>query len=246
VGSRLVWAATDIGHVRQTNEDSFGLPSLICAGRKRFDCQGKLLNANSWAVIADGMGGHAAGEMASKIAVETFRRLQDRAHTKSEIVSIFEAANRKIYDHIAAGSGRIGMGSTLVGVAISHKHCFAFNIGDSRIYVRREAELLQLSVDHTPRSNRAGRSHALTQSLGGTSSQVPIFPHITEWPINRSDLLVLCSDGLSDMLADDQILNLLNSAHPQPALALVNAAVAAGGRDNVTAIVIGPEIGKLD
>lgn len=239
---RSVWAATDIGRVRKANEDSYGLPLRISSGQTREAWQGELPTSTGWAVIADGMGGHEAGELASLAVVATFHRLAERAHTEVGIMSILEEANAQIYARIAAGTGRPGMGSTIVGLAFTDQRCFAFNVGDSRLYLRREGQLQQLSTDDTLRSGAGSRSHALTQSLGGTRVPTPIFPHVRGWKVWPDDEMLLCSDGLSDMLSGDQIRLLLESVSPNPALALVNAAVAAGGRDNVTAIVIGPEL----
>lgn len=243
MGRRSIWAATDIGLVRKTNEDSFGLPTLISSGREQEVYQGQLPTEGGWAVIADGMGGHEAGEMASRAVVETFHRQATKTLTEIGIMATLDEANMEIYARVASGTGSPGMGSTIVGVTFNGQHCFVFNIGDSRLYVRRGDDLLQLSIDDTLRAGGARRSHALTQSLGGTRKPAPLVPHVREWKTEPDDLLMLCSDGLSDMLSGEGILRLLNGEHPQPALTLVNAAVAAGGHDNVTAIVIGPERG---
>ncbi|WP_368671460.1 PP2C family serine/threonine-protein phosphatase [Brucella intermedia] len=187
------------------------------------------------------MGGHEGGEIASHAVVETFYRLAVGASTEANIVAILEKANAQIYARVAAGLGRVGMGSTIVGVSFRDRQCFVFNVGDSRVYLKREGELHQLSTDDTLRSRGRSRSHALTQSLGGTRVPLPISPHVASCIVLPDDEIVLCSDGLSDMISEDQIRLLLDRDSAHRALALVEAAVAAGGRDNVTAIVIGPE-----
>lgn len=244
MANRSVWVATDIGLVRKTNEDSFGLPARMSSGSDREDWQGHVSTTDGWAVIADGMGGHEAGEMASKAVVQTFFRLADRTRTERGVLSVIEEANTRIYDQMASGAGRPGMGSTIVGITFSGEQCIAFNIGDSRLYLARDGSLLRVSIDDTLGTGLAGRSHALTQSLGGTRVPMPLFPHIRRLAAAPEDMLLLCSDGLSDMLTDEEILEILNRQLSQPALALVDAALGAGGRDNVTAIVIGPEQGS--
>ena len=202
------------------------------------------MTSGGWAVIADGMGGHEAGEIASRAVVETVHSHSDRLQSETGIVSILHEANAAIFEKIAKGIGRPRMGSTIVGVVFVHDHCFAFNIGDSRLYLARGSELLLMTVDDTVGTGKHDvhhRSHALTQSLGGTRNPVPLFPHLRTWRPMREDTVILGSDGLSDMLPDEEILaNIQIESHP--ARALVDAALRAGGRDNVTAIVIGPEL----
>ncbi len=241
---RPLWAATDIGLVRKTNEDCFGLSAFISNGRDREEWQGELgLTSGGWAVIADGMGGHEAGEVASRAVVETVHAHAELLQTEAGIVATLNEANDVIFERIAKGEGRPGMGSTVVGVVFVRQQCFAFNIGDSRLYLVRQSELYQLSIDDTVRtrsSNTHSRNHALTQSLGGTKSPVPLLPHLRAWHPVADDVIILASDGLSDMLSDAEILrNVGRAGHP--ARGLVDAAVRAGGRDNVTAIVIGSE-----
>ncbi|MBN9085171.1 MAG: hypothetical protein BGP06_19690 [Rhizobiales bacterium 65-9] len=243
---RRVWAATDVGLVRKTNEDCFGLAAIISGGRSREEWQGELSTTTGvgWAVIADGMGGHEAGEIASRAVVESLHRRADLLVSEAGIVAALNEANATIFESIAGGRGRPGMGSTIVGVVFVCQECFAFNIGDSRLYLKRKSELFQMSTDDTMGASRSGthsRSHALTQSLGGTRDPVPLFPHLRAWRPIRDDILILGSDGLSDMLSEDDILaNLVLDGHP--ARGLVEAALRAGGRDNVTAIVIGQEV----
>lgn len=243
---RRVWAATDIGLVRKTNEDCFGLAAIISGGRSREEWQGELSTTTGvgWSVIADGMGGHEAGEIASRAVVESLHGRADLLVSEAGIVAALNEANAAIFESIAGGRGRPGMGSTIVGVVFVRQQCFAFNIGDSRLYLKRKSELFQMSTDDTMGASLSGahsRSHALTQSLGGTRDPVPLFPHLRTWRPIRDDILILGSDGLSDMLSKDDILaNLVLDGHP--ARRLVEAALRAGGRDNVTAIVIGPEV----
>ncbi len=171
--------------MRKTNEDCFGLSEVISNGRDREEWQGELGTTDGgWAVIADGMGGHEAGEVASRAVVETVHARAELLQTEAGIVATLNQANAGIFERIAKGQGTPGMGSTVVGVVFVRQQCFAFNIGDSRLYLVRQSELHQLSIDDTlgaGRSSAHARSHALTQSLGGTREPVPLFPHLRAW-----------------------------------------------------------------
>lgn len=220
------------------------MSAIISSGCEREEWHGELATSSgAWAVIADGMGGHEAGEVASRAVVETVYKHSDRLQSEAGIVSILKEANAAIFENTANGTGRPGMGSTIVGVVFVYDHCFVFNIGDSRLYLVRGSELVQMSVDDTvgtQNKNGLSRSHALTQSLGGTRYPVPIFPHLRTWRPMPEDTIILGSDGLSDMLTAAEILANVGTG-PHPARSLVDAALRAGGLDNVTAIVIGPE-----
>ena len=112
-----------------------------------------------------------------------------------------------------------------------------FNVGDSRVYLARDGGLSLLSVDDTLPRRAAGRSHALTQSLGGTSVPLPLHPHVVSVEPVAGDVLLVCTDGLTDMLGDAEIVASLLAGTANPAAALADAAVEAGGRDNVTVVV---------
>jgi protein phosphatase len=201
------------------------------------------------------MGGHAAGEQASRIVVEQFARIQaEPAVSVSEALAAVEKANAAILGEAATDGGHTGMGSTVTGlVAVmvaGSDHWMVLNVGDSRVYRLAAGRLHQLTTDHSEAEEMAAlgridratirdhrRRNVLTRSLGSDPAPVAdswVFP-----PADR-ERFVLCSDGLTLELTDGEIAErALKIADPQ-ALAedLVRGAVKAGGRDNVTVIVV--------
>lgn len=209
-------------------------------------------------VVADGMGGHLAGEVASEMAVA---RLDERLaagdeHTLDDLVDAIVVANLEIYDDANHDPDRAGMGTTVTAIAVvADPHdgqAFGVaNVGDSRSYVLRHGRLRQLTIDHSfvqelvaegaitrDEARTHPRRNIVTRALG-------IEPHVRvdSWtmPIIRGDRLLLCSDGLVDEVTDEAITEIL-LAHPvdpqAAAQALVDAANDAGGRDNITVVVV--------
>lgn len=236
---RLVWgAATDVGRVRQQNEDSF------IADPRLF-------------VVADGMGGHNAGEVASAIAVRTMLDAAGTGFTDHDtFVAAVRAANRAIHDAAGGLSEQRGMGTTLTAVAPVRladgepPALSVTNVGDSRTYVFRDGQLRQLSVDHsyvqellseglvTAEEARVHpRRNIVTRALGIDGS---VNPDAWIVPMIAGDRFMLCSDGLVDEVSDADIAAIIGSTtNPEDAArALVDAANRNGGRDNVTVIVI--------
>ena len=237
--AELRWgAATHEGQLRSQNEDH------MHAGDGLF-------------VVADGMGGHLAGEVASEMAVARLRDdLSPDEHTLDQIVASIDAANTEIYAGSLDNADQAGMGTTVTAIAVvSDPHegeVFAIaNVGDSRCYVLRHARLRQLTVDHSfvqelvaegaitrdearlhPRRNIVTRALGIEPNVRVDSWTMPIF---------QGDRLLLCSDGLVDEVADTDIAEILleHADDPQVAAqALVDAANRAGGRDNVTVVVV--------
>jgi serine/threonine protein phosphatase PrpC len=240
---RIAWISTDTGALRPRNEDR------CCAGPWVADGSDGAwsvpLAGDRWlAAVADGMGGHQAGEFASETAIAALRIMAERIDSEPSATAVLEHVNQKVFEAMFAPRGGVGMGSTIVGIAFHKGEAVFFNIGDSRAYVVRGREILQASVDHTldAGSSRRARSHRLTQSLGGTARRIPVAPHVQRARLTVDDSILLCSDGLTDMLGDDEIVDVLLRNPGDPARALVAAAVDAGGSDNVTAVVIGVSV----
>ena len=233
---KLKWgASTDVGMVRQQNEDSY------------------LAEENLY-VVADGMGGHNAGEVASALAVTT---LKAGARTGIDSVERFrelvQQANTAIYTASLDDSTQSGMGTTLTALSIvagEEPRVLVANVGDARTYMWRNGALTRLSVDHsyvqelvnegiiTPEEARVHpRRNIVTRALGiDRSVVVDVFSHL----VRTGDRIVLCSDGLVDEVSDADIAVVLGQ-HSDPqdtAEALVMVANTAGGRDNTTVIVI--------
>lgn len=187
--------------------------------------------AEGWALIADGMGGHAAGQVASRLAVECLRNLADLLRDEDGIEEAVAAVHAAIFGAMQENATLAGMGTTVAGVVLSPNEALCFNVGDSRIY-HMGAKLSLLSEDHVI------EGHVLAQCLGGLSEQDVPEPATLRIRWKKGQRLLLCTDGLTDMLDDDEIATILERARASPAEALVDAALNAGGRDNVTVMVL--------
>lgn len=221
---------TDIGCLRDHNEDS-------------------LIVAPPLFAVADGMGGHAAGEVASEIAVNVLAE-RAPAHPDSETLGqAVEEANRAIIRAAHEGRGREGMGTTMTAAMLEGERLIIAQVGDSRAYLLHQGKIQQLTRDHSLMADmiEAGqltpeeaRSHpnrsVITRALG---SDPHTQPDLYEINVETGDRLLVCSDGLSGMLRDQDIEATLARVHdPQRcASQLVNEAIAAGGHDNITVIV---------
>ena len=237
VKSLLVGSRTDVGCIRDHNEDS-------------------LLVKDPLYVIADGMGGHAAGEIASEIAVQTLGKAQITKPDSNALRRAVAEANSLIIKGAQQGLGRQGMGTTLTAVVLSGDELLVAQIGDSRAYLLQNGSLRQITRDHSlvgelvaagKITEEEARFHpnrsVITRALG---SEPHVQPDLYEMRVHEGERLLLCSDGLNSMLDNDSIAQILMS-YPDPqdtADALVKAANEAGGYDNTTVIVI--DINKVD
>jgi protein phosphatase len=225
-----IGSATDRGHHRRVNEDSLlVLPHVY--------------------VVADGMGGHAAGDQASAILVEEMSRLAEGVVGADDVSEVLRQANVRVRALADGGAG------TTVTAAIGVEHDGApywlvTNLGDSRTYRLSGGRLHQVSVDHSvvqelldrgmldaAGAKRHPQRHVITRAIGTPQA---IEPDYWLLPVHDGDRLVLCSDGLTGEVEDAQIAEVL-LAHPEPqqaADALVVAALDAGGHDNVTVVII--------
>lgn len=225
---------TDVGCTREQNEDSLVVqPPLF--------------------VVADGMGGHAAGEVASEIAVKTISECAPGTADAEELGMAVEQANRDIINAALSGEGREGMGTTCTAAMLEGNQLVIAQVGDSRAYLLHGGKLTQLTRDHslmanmieagqiTPEEARVHPSRSvITRALGNDPLTTP---DLYEINVEDGDRLLLCSDGLTAMVEDDEIEAIMNRvADPQRcAASLVNEAIAAGGLDNVTVIVADAE-----
>ena len=221
---------TDVGCVREQNEDSLIVkPPLF--------------------VVADGMGGHAAGEVASEICVTVVEECAPGHADAEELGKAVEQANREIINAALSGEGRDGMGTTCTATMLEGDRLVIAQVGDSRAYLMHGGTLSQLTRDHslmanmieagqiTPEEARVHPSRSIiTRALGNDPDTVP---DLYEIHVEAGDRLLVCSDGLTAMITDNKIEEVMNRvADPQRcAAALVNEAIAAGGADNVTVIV---------
>ena len=221
---------TDIGCLRDHNEDSLVVTPPLFA-------------------VADGMGVHAAGEVASEIAVRVLSELAPEHPDVEALGRAIEEANRAVIQAAREGRGRQGMGTTMTAAMLEGERLVIAQVGDSRAYLLHQGKLQQLTRDHslmadmieagqlTPEEARTHPQRSvITRALG---SDAHLHPDIYEINVETGDRLLICSDGLSGMIFDDQIENTLRRVQdPQRcASQLVNEAIAAGGHDNVTVIV---------
>jgi PPM family protein phosphatase len=236
-------AATDRGRKRASNEDAFGISV-----------------EHGVYLVCDGMGGAAAGEIASSLAVQEMVRLleheaggENGSRADSMPLLAEEAiaqANEAIFFRSQHNEKLSGMGTTLVGLLAEDRRVWVFNVGDSRCYLMRNGRLEQITLDHSlveeqVRLGRMSRSEALrsplrnviTRALG---TQNRVTPDIFEVEPEPGDLFLLCSDGLTRELTDSLIESMLGVDLPLDALCtrLVEAAKKAGGHDNITCILV--------
>jgi PPM family protein phosphatase len=240
---------THRGAVRRANQDCIAIDSWTAQRDMASPLAIEtLLDGPFLCVIADGLGGHSQGELASALAV---RRLVDEAHRITDAAQLhaaLEALNQSIYAAMAEDESRIGMGTTIAGLIVLADLALVFNVGDSRIYRRIDDQTLDLvSSDDTmsaeyvsPRERTGQFGHHLLQSLGGAASFQPIAPHILALPLDGApQRFVLCSDGLTDMLDQSEIEDCLDASSPRATAArLFEAAMAKGGDDNISVIVV--------
>lgn len=230
-------AATDRGRKRPSNEDAFGYSI-----------------EHGVYLVCDGMGGAAAGEIASSLAIDEILRLlidgEPHTPTLDESCKALNQANHAIYERSQKNYKLCGMGTTLVALVAEERHVRVLNVGDSRCYTLHKDRLRQVTLDHSLveeqiRSGRMTKTEALrsplrnviTRALG---TQCQVTPDVFEIEAETGDLFLLCSDGLTRELTDSQIEALLKSKLPLEELCaqLVKAANKAGGNDNITCILV--------
>lgn len=241
---------TDVGRKRKHNEDAY----LLDAERGLF-------------VVADGMGGHAAGEVASHLTVESIQEFisgteDDHDNTwpfgynnrysvdGNRLSTAVERANEKVMRAVVNRPELKGMGTTVVAALFDEKRVTLVHVGDSRAYLLRDSELRRLTDDHSwvqeqvnagILSEEEARSHPLknvvTRALGGGAH---VAVDLIEIPIGEGDRYLLCSDGLTGMVSDEEILDALTSPRTpeQIVRGLVDLANERGGVDNITAILV--------
>ncbi|WP_325050351.1 PP2C family protein-serine/threonine phosphatase [Sinorhizobium meliloti] len=233
-------AATHRGLVRDRNEDAVFAGGAILRGDDVVRSGTVSLERRDVFMIADGMGGHARGEIASNHALE-YLKTNIYQFPAIDWEARILGVNEEIFGLMARSLELTGMGTTLVGAEISAVGTVFFNVGDSRAYRLVDGLLVKISVDDVPKYTGArARSHEITQALGGRPARGRIFPHVSqEAPLKDDELLLLCSDGLSDMVSEAVIHDIL-MGETDPASAvrlLLQAALDAGGADNISIVV---------
>lgn len=230
-------AVTDRGRKRPSNEDAFGYSV-----------------EDGVYVVCDGMGGAAAGEIASSLAVDEVLRLLSHRSRSVLLPQAAEqavcAANEAIFSRSQRNYRLSGMGTTLVGLMIEERHVLVLNVGDSRCYRLRHRSLEQITLDHSlveeqvrlgrmtcSEASRSPLRNVITRALG---TQCRVTPDLFELEAELGDLFLLCSDGLTRELSDPQIESILCFDLPLDDLCahLVHAAKKSGGHDNITCVLV--------
>ncbi len=241
---------THVGMKRAHNEDSLRL----CRDERLF-------------IVADGMGGHASGEVASQMSVETlaeffrataeddeitwpYKMDKDRKYDESRVVTGIKLSNRRIFESASRDTRLKGMGTTIVATFFNEDRCYIGHVGDSRVYRFRQGKLLQLTEDHsllndyikmrqlTPEEIEAfPHKNVIVRALGMKETvQVDVLSEAPE----ENDLYLLCSDGLSGMITDEAMQDILNQGDDLDLTCerLIDAANDNGGTDNITVVLV--------
>ena len=237
------YAKTDVGAQRNTNQDFvyFSLEPV-----------GKLPNVF---IVADGMGGHKAGDYASRYSVETFLD-SVRNSAQKDTISILQegisVANESLIARAKESIEREGMGTTFVVTTVIDHSLYIANVGDSRLYligsdsitqVTRDHSLVEFMIDNGEIDRKDARLHEkkniITKAIGADTE---VAPDIFEVEYDKFDKVLLCSDGLSNMMEDDEIMRIANGSGSveERVLALIDKANENGGKDNISVVLLEP------
>ena len=237
------WGLTDPGNIRQQNQDSY---AIVPFARDRV-----------LMIVCDGMGGAKSGNVASSLAVEVFtgevRRTQKAGMTPEKAAamlrSALEQANRAVYEQSQLSEDFTGMGTTLSVLWMSDNFVYIGHVGDSRVYLLRDGEFKQMTLDHSlveqlvregVLTEEEAQNHPMRNIITraiGTDESVEVDVVVEER--RKGDLWLACSDGLHGLVDDRQMRDALRQYAPEKAAdVLLKAALDAGGRDNVTLVIV--------
>lgn len=235
------YCQTDVGLKRDNNQD------FVYASDHSVGALGGL-----W-IVADGMGGHAAGDFASRLCVETMIDSITSCKKEGAVAVLSEAifaANRAVREKAASNPEFEGMGTTLVAATLEKDDLFVANVGDSRLYILDDDRIDQITHDHSlvEEMIRAGklkreqaRNHPkkniITRAIGEEGDPDIDFFDVA---LSRGDTVLLCSDGLTNMVEDEQIFRIVKRSHdlPEAGKNLIEAANRAGGKDNISVVLV--------
>jgi serine/threonine protein phosphatase PrpC len=236
-----VIAFTHQGAVRSHNEDTIAVGGWVHnAPMEAPRPMVHALDRPLLCLVADGMGGHAAGEEASRLAA---LRLAEFAPTVADAAGISAAVrrvNREIFHAMREDARRLGMGTTVAGILIRGDGILWFNVGDSRLFRYRDRMLRQLSIDDVldPDADPRFRLPMITQALGGAPTFVEVEPHVGVEPLAPGARYLMCSDGLTDMVDLAAIEAELGGDDVTAVAELFDAAMFAGGHDNISMVLV--------
>ena len=248
-------AITHIGLVRTNNEDNYYINGK-CRTHSEVVAEGytdDIIRDSYLYAVCDGMGGESYGELASMIAVKTLAVYQS-SDIRYTIMEYIRRANMYICNELSKFKG-VRSGTTLALLFIKGNKAISYNIGDSRIYLKRKRNLYLMSEDHTEAQHLvrhgllnenevAGHqsNNKLTQYLGILPDEMIIEPYVSqEIKLKKNDMLMICSDGLTDMVSNDEIADIMAQTHLDSAAIAKELAATAqehGGKDNTTVVVV--------
>ena len=248
----LSFGKTDIGIVREKNEDNI------------FFSDNKIGDLDNLYIICDGMGGHKAGDVASKMAIESFlwyikkNKCDNKNMILDFLVSAGNYANKIVYEESKKNLSYNGMGTTLTACCVVDKKIYCLHAGDSRIYIINDFELKQLSCDHSyvnemiksgeinlEQAKNHPKRNIITKAVG-TEKNIKFDAFVFDLDLNKKNYLLMCSDGLNCVLDDKEIFNLLDinnfdldeTCLKEKVDKLINVANEKGGFDNISVILI--------
>ncbi|MEF9942139.1 MAG: Stp1/IreP family PP2C-type Ser/Thr phosphatase [Lachnospiraceae bacterium] len=242
------FSMTDVGQQREINQDYV------------YTTDNPIGNIPNLFVVADGMGGHKAGDFASKYTVEVLEeelKKSEKGTPEEMMRSAIKVANRKLIEAAAKDLKHEGMGTTLVAATIIESTLYFANIGDSRLYLINQG-IKQLSKDHSlveemvrlggikaDEAKHHPDKNIITRAIG---AKVDVEPDFFEYRLKKGDIILMCTDGLSNMVEDDEIFNVVQSGRDivESVENLIERANNNGGNDNIGIVMIEPGIGEVE
>jgi serine/threonine protein phosphatase PrpC len=237
-----VSALSHLGAVRDHHEDSLVAgPWTLCAAVTEspqtlvFPLGTPLVVA-----VADGLGGHPGGEVASALVVRELAQLGPVLQTGDRVREALGACNRAVFEAAARDPALTAMGTTVAGIVVTADRVLAFNVGDSRVYAAGPGGVRQLSTDDRPPG--AGLAAGIvTQTLGGRAEPAAVDPHLVTAPLSGDTSYLICTDGLTDCVPAGVLTDVLGQhTDGRAVFTLWQAAIEAGGPDNITIALVRP------
>jgi serine/threonine protein phosphatase PrpC len=238
----VVTTLSHVGLIRDHNEDSLVVGQwTLCAAETEAPQTFVFPPAAPLVVtVADGLGGHPGGDVASSLVVRELARAGPTLDSEQRLRDVLNACNRALYGIAEDQPILRAMGTTVAGVLLTSDQVMAFNVGDSRVYMHGPDALRQVSVDDRPAPAASEkRSAIVTQTLGGGFTYADVEPHVSTFTQSTNVRWLICSDGLSDLVRSETVSELLEETDDsRAAFELWKAAIEAGGHDNITLTLV--------
>ncbi|MFE0187239.1 PP2C family protein-serine/threonine phosphatase [Streptomyces sp. NPDC058989] len=238
-----VTALSHPGLLRDHNEDSLVAGPWTLCGTVTENPQTLVFPLGTPLVVAvaDGIGGQPGGEVASALTVRQLAALGPSLSSEKAVRDALNLCNRAVYAAAGRDPDLLTMGTTVAGAVVLAESLLVFNVGDSRVLDATGDGLRQVSVDDSPPLPPGRRTTSLvTQALGGASRFSAITPHVTTAPLTAGDRYLICTDGLTDPVPEDELDDLLRAhENGRAAFELWKSAIEAGGPDNITLALLG-------